>query len=192
MTYPPPRIKIPPPSAPTTTRFGPKAMRWNVLAQLAREHGWRFGVEIGTADGRCTDALLAACPDLTMTTVDLWAAQEGHDGPEDWAAWPHAAHEQRARARLAKYGDRCTIIKGYSTEAATLFTPASLDFVFLDGDHSEAGVRADIEAWRPKIRPGGMLTGHDAAWVGVRAAIDDLCSGYWIAPNDVWGVEIQG
>jgi predicted O-methyltransferase YrrM len=189
--YPAPREAIPPDAAPTTDRFGQRAMRWNVISQLVHENGWTAGVEIGTADGRCTEAVLAACPNLHMTTVDLWAAQPGHAGPEDWADWPHLDHERRARARLAPFADRCTIIKGYSKKASDLFEPASLDFVFLDGDHGEYGVRTDIMAWKPKIRLGGMLLGHDSAWAGVRAAIDDLCPGYWIAPNDVWGVVIE-
>jgi predicted O-methyltransferase YrrM len=188
--YPAPREAVPPDAAPTTDRFGRRAMRWGVISQLVRENGWTEGVEIGTADGRCSEAVLEACPDLRLTTVDVWAPQTGHDGPEDWANWPHAPHEATARARLARYADRCTIVKGYSAVVAETFAPASLDFVFLDGDHGEAGVRADIAAWRPKIRPGGMLLGHDAAWAGVRAAIDDLCPGYWIGPNDVWGVSV--
>ena len=35
------------------------------------------------------------------------------------------------------------------------------DLVFLDGDHSLEGVAADIEAWWPKVKPGGWLGGHD-------------------------------
>lgn len=190
MTYPAARIPNPPPSPPTTDRFGRKAMRWSIIAQLVHENGWTHGVEIGTADGRCTEKVLDSCPDLFMATVDLWAPQPDNAGPEDWADWPHAQHEATARARLKRFGDRCQIIRSLSTTAANRFPAASLDFVFIDGDHSEDGVRADIAAWRPTIRPGGALLGHDAAWIGVRRTIDDLCPGYWIAPNDVWGVSI--
>jgi predicted O-methyltransferase YrrM len=189
--YPPARIPIPPPSTPTTNRFGSRAMRWHVIAQLVDENDWLRGVEIGTADGRCTQQVLQACPRLHMVTVDPWMPQPENDGPEDWVGWPHGDHEMTARARLAPFGPRCRIIKAFSVDVAATVRDGSLDFVFLDGDHSEAGVRADIAAWRPKIRRGGMLTGHDCAWQGVRAAIDDLCPGYWIAPNDVWGVAIE-
>jgi predicted O-methyltransferase YrrM len=188
--YPPPLSPVPPDSPITTQRFGTRAMRWRIIAQLVREEGWTRGVEIGTADGRCTEAVLEACPDLHLTTVDVWAAQPEHTGPETWANWPHDMHENRARIRLKPFADRCTIIKGYSKRAAMDFADEAVDFVFLDGDHGEYGVRADILAWRDKIRPGGMLLGHDAAWPGVRAAIDALCPGYWIGPNDVWGVPI--
>lgn len=192
MSYPAARILSPLPSTPTTQRFGHRAMRWHVIAQLADENEWLRGAEIGTADGRCTSHVLTLSNRLHMLTVDPWAPQPGHNGPEDWADWPHTQHEALARQRLQPFGLRCQIFKGYSIEAAATAQDGSLDFVFLDGDHSEEGVRADIAAWRPKIRRGGMLLGHDAAWPGVRAAIDELCPEYWIGPNDVWGVSLSG
>jgi hypothetical protein len=48
-----------------------------------------------------------------------------------------------------------------SLEAAPLFEDASLSLVHLDGNHSHAAVSADIAAWWPKVRPGGILAGHD-------------------------------
>jgi len=186
--YPKPRIAYPPLRPRTTQRFAANLRRWQVIAQLTREEGWACGVEVGTADGTCTVGVLSACPQLILATIDPWTAQPANTGPEDWADWPHARHETTARARLAPYANRCTIIKGYSVPVAATFDDEMLDFVFLDGDHGEAAVRADIAAWAPKIRPGGALLGHDASWPGVAAAIDALCPGYWVGPDDVWGV----
>lgn len=58
-----------------------------------------------------------------------------------------------------------------SVEAATEFENESLDAVFIDGDHREASVNADIEAWLPKIKPYGILCGHDFDEAGVSAAV---------------------
>jgi predicted O-methyltransferase YrrM len=58
-------------------------------------------------------------------------------------------------------GGSVRLILAESVAAAALFAPASLDFVFIDGDHSHAAVLADIAAWLPRIRPGGLLAGHD-------------------------------
>jgi hypothetical protein len=39
--------------------------------------------------------------------------------------------------------------------------PAEVDFVYIDGNHGYRAVSEDIRAWWPKIRPGGVLGGHD-------------------------------
>ena len=65
-----------------------------------------------------------------------------------------------------------------SVEAAANYADGFFDLVFIDADHEEASVRADIEAWRPKVRNGGgILSGHDYGWTnhpGVKAAVDAL------------------
>ena len=67
--------------------------------------------------------------------------------------------------------------------------------VFIDGDHSYAGCKADIKAWLPHIKPGGLLVIHDykkderyaqpiigkaphpKAWHGVDRAVDQMLTG---------------
>ena len=48
-----------------------------------------------------------------------------------------------------------------SVEASKLYDDQSLDFVFIDGNHLYYAVKADIEHWLPKIKPGGVIAGHD-------------------------------
>jgi MMP 1-O-methyltransferase len=38
-----------------------------------------------------------------------------------------------------------------------------LALLWIDGDHSYAGVKADVEAWVPFVRPGGVIAFHDAS-----------------------------
>jgi len=51
--------------------------------------------------------------------------------------------------------------KGYSKDIAPMIEDGSLDLVFIDGDHSYEGVRLDIDLWLPKVREGGVISGHD-------------------------------
>lgn len=183
--YPLPKVKVPPDAKPTRTFRG--SMRWNVIAELVQEYGWTRGAEIGTADGRTSGEVLTRCPGLHMIVIDVWAPQPGHDGPEDWMGWPHATNETLCRVRLSSFNERVWLIKGLSGKVAGSVKDRSLDFVFLDADHGEAGIRADWAAWAPKLQPGGMMLVHDINWPSVRAAMDDLAPGYWIGPNNVAG-----
>jgi hypothetical protein len=74
----------------------------------------------------------------------------------------------------ANLGDKVTIHSPMSSvDASKLYEDESLDFVFLDADHSYEGVRSDIEAWLPKVKRGGIFAGHDFAhyFPGVMRAV---------------------
>lgn len=62
-----------------------------------------------------------------------------------------------------------------SVDAAKLIPDVWVDFVYIDGLHDYGSVRDDIAAWRPKIRPGGILAGHDLYMPGVKQALDEFC-----------------
>lgn len=55
--------------------------------------------------------------------------------------------------------------------AAGHYLDESLDFVFVDAGHTTETVLKDLDAWWPKIKPGGMLAGHDADWASVQKAL---------------------
>jgi len=77
-----------------------------------------------------------------------------------------------------------------STDAAALFDDRSVDLVFLDASHDEAAVNDDIMAWRPKLRAGGILAGHDHNFdqPGVLAAVAGLCRelDVTVGPGSFW------
>jgi predicted O-methyltransferase YrrM len=72
----------------------------------------------------------------------------------------------------------------------------SLDFVFIDACHEYENVITDINAWLPKIRPGGLLCGHDKDMDGVKKATQELSTrlGKPLFTSDestaVWAIEI--
>lgn len=65
------------------------------------------------------------------------------------------------------------LIEAKSLDAAGSFEDASLDVVFLDGDHRYDFIRADIEAWLPKLKPNGIMCGHDCEII-LKNGIDTL------------------
>jgi len=82
------------------------------------------------------------------------------------------------------------ILRMTSLEAAAKCAPASLDLVFIDGDHSYEAVRADIKAWLPTLKPSGVLAGHDfyKPFPGVIQAVTEAFSWElleWL-PDTIW------
>ncbi len=74
---------------------------------------------------------------------------------------------------------RCHLLTMSSPDAAALFADKSLAAVYVDGDHSYEGAKADILAWWPKIRPGGYMCGHDyvSNMPGVVRAVTEIFGG---------------
>ncbi|GAA1651809.1 hypothetical protein GCM10009764_86320 [Nocardia ninae] len=75
------------------------------------------------------------------------------------------------------FADKVLLVVGDSESSANLFADASLTWVHLDARHDYDSVAADITAWRPKVMPGGWLSGDDyipGTWPGVVAAVNQL------------------
>jgi hypothetical protein len=74
-------------------------------------------------------------------------------------------------------------------EASELIKNESLDFVYIDADHEYKSVKSDYDAWRDKIRKGGIISGHDYSiqFPGVMKFVDEL-SGVkvYFTSGDIW------
>jgi len=82
-------------------------------------------------------------------------------------------------------------VRKTSLEAAKDFPDRSLDAVYIDGEHDELNVRQDIETWRPKVKFGGFLMGHDFYLPYVKPILNGQGFGYIdIAPDLSWAVKI--
>ena len=166
--------------------------RWQVIEDLVKRHDWRRGAELGVFKGETFLYLLERCPRLHLIGVDRWEptpapVSKSHEtGQKDYSATPMAEYEAAVRSGAERFGSRAEIMKMGTVEAAALVPNSSLDFVFIDACHETAAVTADIEAWRPKLRPGGWLMGHDANWPSVRRAIDALVPGWRPYANNMW------
>lgn len=65
-----------------------------------------------------------------------------------------------------------------SLEAAKQFEDNSIDFVFIDASHEYEDIKADIAAWYPKVKIGGLFAGHDYGWAGVKKAVTEFSEEY--------------
>ena len=139
--------------------------------------------EVGVWQGQLSYQLLRSLPQLSLFMVDRWAAvPAGHPYRASGAVIAGHGPEMfdlalsKARRIADAYASRVTLIREESTDAAQHLADRSLDLVFIDADHRQPAVAADLAAWAPKVKPGGIVAGHDwdnrpDAW-GVRAAVE--------------------
>lgn len=140
----------------------------------------RQGAEVGVFAGATTSYLLARFPGLHLYAVDLWSVRPRLDrvGFQTWEGRDLQAVRKTFDQRTRPFRDRLTILERDTVEAASSVPDGSLDFVFIDAEHTYEAVLADIAAWRPKLRPGGILSGHDYGhprFPGVKRAVDEVC-----------------
>lgn len=158
------------------------------------------GAEIGVFAGELSRRLLSR-DDLTLYLIDSWATEHApaYTASGDYHAMLTAdrqEHFYKLTQHMVSFAkDRAHIVRSDSLEAAKGIADGSLDFVFIDADHTYAGCKADIEAWKPKIKKGGFISGHDyenpdfPAW-GVKQAVHELLGQPELGDNFTWKVNI--
>lgn len=134
------------------------------LPLLCREMGFTTGAEIGVWKGAFSAAFCEANPAMHMLCVDPWLSYPAwldtkNALPPEQGARVMAEAYETAQARLA--GLNCTILRTFSVKAAETVPDRSLDVVYIDGNHVKEAVLEDLTVWAPKVRPGGILSGHD-------------------------------
>ena len=159
---------------------------------LCNQHGLLgTAVEIGVHQGVFAAEFLGLWLGRRYVGVDPWRVIEGYsEDLEASNALDQAARDkdyELAERAIARYRDRAELLKATSEEAARAL-PDGLDFIYIDGAHDLASVRRDIALWWPKVRPGGILAGHDYANPFARdvtAAVDEHAAAVgqvvWIA-----------
>lgn len=127
------------------------------LAVLWGELGYSIGAEVGVERGKFSEVICRKNPNVHLWAVDLWRAYSGYR--EHVADDFYASLKAEAERRLSPYAVR--FMQMESKKASRTFVDKSLDFVYLDANHELPYIVSDIAAWLPKIRPGGMIAGHD-------------------------------
>lgn len=132
-------------------------------------------VEVGCWRGRSSVYLgvevFNSAKDINVVCVDTWEGSEEHQGMDilkDDGLWKDFLHN------IEPLSGVITPLRGTSLEGSSSFEDGTLDFVFIDASHDYQSVKDDIEAWYPKVRQGGVISGHDYPdWEGVKKAVDE-------------------
>ena len=128
------------------------------------------GAEVGVRRGSYSEFLLDNCRIETLFSIDRWTFDPTRTSKdnEDYVI---------TVSRLLRFGTRSVHLRMESSRAAELFPAAYFDFIYIDADHRRDSVFADLSAWYPKMRPGGVFSGHDYGNIpDVKNAVDDFMS----------------
>lgn len=149
----------------------------------------KYVLEIGSyigASACCFGAALKDTGSGKVICIDTWNNDAMTEGNRD--TW------QKFQCNTASYKEQIVPVRGFSIDvvAEVAACVKSLDLLFIDGDHSYEGVKADWEAYKHFLRPSSIVVFHDSGWAeGVKRVIEEdaipLMSSYDCLPNMWWG-----
>ena len=172
----------------STYRFGsPYVYNREELPHLLNAHGLvGEGAEIGVRTGDFSRHILEHWKGRLLHSIDPWREfdEQEYDDIANVRQAEQDRRYERTVEKLAHFGDRSHIVRSTSAEAATQFADGELDFVYIDAQHHYEAVKEDIALWRPKVKPGGILAGHDyldghiedVGLFGVKSAVDEFAN----------------
>jgi Methyltransferase domain len=157
------------------------------LLSMLPEHG--VCAEVGTWRGDFAATILASRAPTQLYLVDPWEHREedtyaqasfGGNAQGGQTALDAIHDSVVARFRAEIDAGRVIVRRQRSVPAAAAFAEASLDWVYIDADHSYEGVKGDLESYYRTVKPGGFLAGDDYGHVGswfedgVTRAVDEF------------------
>lgn len=154
----------------------------------------RTGVEVGVWRGVMSATLLRAFRRMHLTMVDSWLASNKESSMGLVPEWKMLEAMKEAFDRTQFAESRRTIVRSDSLFAAKRIVDESQCFVFIDCSHLYADVKADTEAYYPKVKSGGVLSWHDYGGMGdkrrgwgVKRAVDEFAAeyGYEVHSNHI-------
>jgi predicted O-methyltransferase YrrM len=151
---------------------------------MIRDMGDVIAAEVGVAFGINSIFMLENCPNIKH-----YYAIDPHEAYQDWGpdcGYGNMQHDlmvavgNKFLENLEAYDnkDKITFYKKTSDEAKDLIPANTLNFMFIDANHSTESVRQDCLNWWPKMKKGGIMAGHDfdatSVQEGVKRFMDEM------------------
>jgi len=131
------------------------------------------GVEVGVYRGEFSLKILKRWNGKRLHLVDLWSTIEDDGAGRKEYNYNRRSDYSWVLRRINRFpGSRTKIWPMESIAAPAHFRDGSLDFVYLDASHSALMVRKDLIAWYPKLKVGGLMSGHDWGMPEVQFAVN--------------------
>lgn len=130
--------------------------------------------EIGVDEGKFSQLIHKKVKPKKIHLIDMWGSDRFHDGKFEAVKNYFAEEIEKGTVQIHKT---------MSTKAALDFEDAYFDWIYIDTDHSYETTRDELQLYAPKMKPGGIMAGHDyrmGNWVsmyryGVIEAVHEFC-----------------
>ena len=161
-----------------------------LVEPISKLQGDLVGVEIGVCLGYTTEAFLTEIPNIKkIYAVDNYPSFIDWNGG-DINEERQSIMKSRAFEKLSVFGDKVQFSYDSSVEFAKTIKDESLDFVFIDGDHSEEVSYADFCMYYPLVKSGGIFAGHDIVLTSVKNSLKNFLGDKFdkvvIVSNNAW------
>jgi len=129
----------------------------HMIIRLAKKVGFKVGAEIGVEWGRHALSICHLIPDIKLYCVDHYLPYFDNGKRPTQSRCDHIM--ECAMEKMINYD--VTFIRKSSVEASKDIEDGSLDFIYIDGSHNFDSVMLDLLYWVPKVKEGGIVSGHD-------------------------------
>lgn len=137
--------------------------------------------EIGVNRGDFSNDILLLCDPHELHLIDYWQFPESATGGNQ-------ASYDKVKTRFAKEiaANRVIMAKGLSKDVLITYPDKFFDWVYIDSAHDYETTVTELEICRNKVKPGGIIAGHDycagnvakAFYYGITNAVNDFCRRY--------------
>ena len=144
--------------------------RWVVLQELLCKKNPKVGAEIGIFKGKMTFEMLKRLPSITMYyAIDPWLWYPDYKisvKTENQKRWNQKVMDRNYNFFMNEMKDKgfqkkIKVLKMKGENASKSIPDGSLDWIFIDGNHGYEYVKKDCMLYIPKIKKGGLMSGHD-------------------------------
>ena len=152
--------------------------------------GELVGVEVGVCLAHTTEAFIKGIKNLKkLYAIDNYPTFVDWDG-SDWNQDRQNLMKKTAQEKMIPYKSKVEFLHISSQEFVRTIEDESLDFVFIDGDHSYEAALKDFENYYPKIKNGGIFAGHDIQLNSIHTALTHFLKERYdqvsIVSNSAW------
>ena len=130
------------------------------LPHLLNTLNYSSGIELGVFKGEFSKVILNNWSG-TLYLIDVWRPLPVEEYDDVSNNQYHSNAYSNVIENIKGYENRAFMLRMNSIDVIELFRDQTLDFIYIDANHTYESAKEDIQLWYPKIKVGGMISGHD-------------------------------